>query len=52
MKYINNRNKEPKELAEYRETPDATYDGFAEKKLYGKVCRMSKGIYVHIVWVE
>ena len=33
MKYINNRNKEPRELAEYRETPDATYDGFAEKKI-------------------
>lgn len=34
MKYIENRNKEPKELVVYRETtPNPTYEGFHEKKI-------------------
>lgn len=33
MRYINERNKEPKELIEYRNTPGATYDGFREKEI-------------------
>lgn len=34
MRYINNRNKEPLELFNYRNnTPDATYDGFMDRRI-------------------
>lgn len=37
MRYIDKRNKEPEELAKYRETtPDATYDGFSKKGVVRK----------------
>lgn len=33
MRYISNRNKEPKDLSDYRNTPNATYYGFAAKRI-------------------
>lgn len=37
MRYINNRNKEPQELSDYRDnTPGASYDGFRDKEIVRK----------------